>query len=71
MVPGKFHRNRSYRVETHSEQTDKQTFFFIYINILFATLDSQLRCVVTFVFISLIRQSIEMVSFDDEHRVVI
>ena len=36
-IPGKFHRNRLYGVETHSEQTDRQTdrqtFFFIYIDV--------------------------------------
>ena len=32
IVPGKFHQNWSYGVETHSEQTNRQTFFFIYID---------------------------------------
>ena len=32
IVPTKFHRNRLYGVETYSEQTDRQTFFFIYID---------------------------------------
>ena len=35
-IPGKFHRNRLYGVETYSEQTnkqtDRQTFIFIYID---------------------------------------
>ena len=35
-IPGKFHQNRLYGVETYSEQTnkqtDRQTFIFIYID---------------------------------------
>ena len=31
-IPGKFGCIRSYGVETHSEQTNRQTFFFIYID---------------------------------------